>query len=153
MNRYIQEARAFALQGRVLEFAVAFIVGSAFVSIVRSTIDDLIAPIVSMVFGESSMSAMDFEINDSVFSYGDWIESIAIFAAIIGAAVLFIVGPGKKLRSEAASSGSPDPDMRICAECISAIPAAATRCRYCTAQSSASGGPSAAQSSPPSSEG
>jgi len=153
MNRYIQEAKAFALQGHVLEFAVAFIVGSAFVSIVRSTIDDIIAPIVSMIFGETSMSAMDFDINDSIFYYGDWIESIAIFAAIIGAAVLFIVGPGKKLRSEAASSGSPDPDMRICPECLSAIPAAAGRCRYCTAQSSASAAPSSAPPAPPAPEG
>lgn len=152
MNRYVQEAKAFALQGRVLEFAVAFIVATAFVSIIRSTIDDIIAPIVSMIFGERSMFDMDFKINDSVFFYGDWIESIAIFVAIIGAAVLFIVGPGKKLRSEAVSSGSPDPEMRICPECLSAIPAAARRCRYCTAQSSASAAPSAEPSTPPASE-
>lgn len=137
MNRYIQEAKAFALQGNLLEIAVAFIIATAFVSIVRATIDDIIAPIISMIFSERSMSAMDFDINDSVFFYGDWIESIIIFAAIVGAAVFFIVGPAKRLRSEAAGSGSPDPDMRICPECLSAIPSAAKRCRYCTAQSTA----------------
>lgn len=145
MNRYIQEAKAFALQGQILEFAVAFIIATAFVSLVRATIDDIIAPIISMIFGERSMTAMDFDINDSIFFYGDWIEAIIIFAAIIGATVLFIVGPGKKLRSDAASGGSPDPDMRICPECISAIPAAARRCRYCTAQSAPAGGAPAAE--------
>jgi large conductance mechanosensitive channel len=153
MNRYIQEAKAFALQGRLLEIAVAFIVATAFISIVRSTIDDIIAPIVSMIFGERSMFDMDFKINDSVFFYGDWIEEIAIFAAIIAGTVLFFVGPGKKLRTEAAGSGSPDPDMRICPECLSAIPAAARRCRYCTAQSSASAAPSTTPPNPPASEG
>lgn len=154
MNRYIQEAKAFALQGRLLEIAVAFIVATAFVSIVSATIDDIIAPIVSMIFSESSMRSMDFDINDSVFEYGAWIESIAIFAAIIGAAVFFIVGPGKKLRSEAASSGSPDPDMRICPDCLSAIPAGARRCRYCTAESTpaAASSPPAATDSPPTAE-
>lgn len=135
MNRYIQEAKAFALQGLVLEVTVAFIVASAFLAIVRATIDDIFAPIISMIFGEFSLSSMDFDINDSVFFYGDWIESIIIFAAIIAATLFFIVAPIKKLRNEAAGSGSPDPDLRICPECLSAIPAAAKRCRYCTAQS------------------
>lgn len=135
MNRYIQEAKAFALQGLVLEVTVAFIVASAFLSIVRATLSDIITPIISMIFGKFSMSSMDFDINDSNFFYGDWLESIIIFAAIVGATLFFIVGPVKKLRSEAASGGSPDPDMRICPECLSAIPAAARRCAYCTAQS------------------
>jgi len=137
MNRYIQEAKGFALQGIVLEVTVAFIVASAFLAIIRATIDDIFAPIISMIFGEFSLSSMDFDINDSVFFYGDWIESIIIFAAILAATALFIVGPAKRLRSEAASGGSPDPDMRLCPECLSAIPTAARRCRYCTAQSTA----------------
>lgn len=133
MNRYVQEAKAFFLQGYVLEFTVAVIIGTAFIAIVRSTIDDIIAPIISMIFGERSMTAMDFEINDSIFFYGNWIENIAIFVAIVAAVVLLIIGPAKKLRSQAASEGSPDPDMRICPECLSAVPAAARRCAYCTA--------------------
>ena len=144
MNRYIQEAKAFALRGNVLEFTVAVIFGFAFIQIVRGTIDDIIAPIISMIFGERSMTAIDFDINDSVFFYGDWIEQVIIFAAIVGATVLFIIGPAKKLRSAAQSEGSPDPDTRLCPECLSAIPAAARRCAYCTATSS----PSTAPSSP-----
>lgn len=149
MTRYIQEAKAFALRGNVLEFTVAVIFGFAFVQIVRWTIDDMLAPIISMIFSERSMSAMDFDINDSIFSYGDWIEEMIIFAAIVGATVLFIIGPVKKLRSAAQSEGSPDPDTRLCPECLSAIPAAATRCAYCTATSS----PPTAPSSPPTSSG
>lgn len=141
MNRYVQEAKAFALQGHVLEFTVAVIIGLAFVNIVGATIDDIIAPIISMIFGEPSMRAMDFDINDSVYEYGAWIESLGIFAAIVAAVVLFIVGPAKRLRSQAAGEGSPDPDMRICPECLSAIPAAARRCAYCTATSAPAGSP------------
>ena len=149
MNRYIQEAKAFALKGNVLEFTVAVIIGLAFVDIGRWTIDDLVAPIISMIFSERSMTAMDFDINDSVFFYGDWIEEVIIFAAIAGATVLLIIGPAKRLRSAAQSEGSPDPDTRLCPECLSAIPAAARRCAYCTATSS----PSTAASSPSASSG
>ncbi|MCH8815876.1 MAG: chemotaxis protein CheW, partial [Chloroflexi bacterium] len=68
---------------------------------------------------------------------------------IAGATVLLIIGPAKRLRSAAQSEGSPDPDTRLCPECLSAIPAAARRCAYCTATSS----PSTAASSPSASSG
>lgn len=146
MDKYIGEAKAFALRGYFIEFVVALIVASTITGLVFSFIDDLFAPIISMIFGEFSLSSMDFDINDSVFSYGSFIEELIYVAAIAAVLLVFIIGPLNKLISESRTEPPAAPDTRVCPECLSGIPAAARRCRYCTAESA----PSAAQSAPPS---
>lgn len=155
MDKYISEAKAFALRGHFIEFTVAVIVAFTIIDLVFSAIDDLIAPIISMIFGEPSMSSVDFEINDSVFEIGLFIEELIYVAAIAAVVMLFLIGPFKQLMSDARTDPAAAPDTRICPECLSAIPAEARRCRYCTAQSSpaaAPSAPSAPPSSPPASE-
>jgi large conductance mechanosensitive channel len=135
MNKYVSEAKAFALRGHVVELTVAVVIGFAIQSIVFAFIDDIFAPIISMIFGEFSLSSMDFDINDSVFFYGDFIEAIIVFAAIVAAVVLFVIGPYNKLMAQVRTDPAAAPDTRVCPDCLSAIPAAAKRCRYCTAES------------------
>jgi large conductance mechanosensitive channel len=153
MDKYIGEARAFILRGHFIEFTVAVIVAFLLTDLVFAAVDDLIAPIISMIFGETSLSSMDFDINDSVFDYGHFIEILIYVAAAAAAVMLFLIGPFKQLMSQAQTDPAVAPDTRICPECLSAIPAAARRCRHCTAQSSPSSAPSAAPPTPPASEG
>lgn len=47
----LNEFRAFIARGNVLDLAVAVIIGAAFAKIVSSLTDDLIMPLVGLVFG------------------------------------------------------------------------------------------------------
>ena len=52
----VQEFKAFALKGNVLDLAVGVIIGGAFGKIVDSVVKDLIMPVIGMVGGSPDFS-------------------------------------------------------------------------------------------------
>lgn len=52
----LSEFKKFIAKGNVMELAVAVIIGGAFATIVSSMTDDLIMPIVGMIFGDVDFS-------------------------------------------------------------------------------------------------
>lgn len=47
----MQEFKAFAVKGNVVDLAVAVIIGGAFGKIVTSLVEDIVMPVVSLIFG------------------------------------------------------------------------------------------------------
>jgi large conductance mechanosensitive channel len=54
----MEEFKAFALKGNVMDLAVGVIIGAAFGKIVDSMVNDLIMPVVSLVTGGLDFSSM-----------------------------------------------------------------------------------------------
>jgi large conductance mechanosensitive channel len=54
----MQEFKAFAVKGNVIDLAVGVIIGGAFGKIVDSLVSDLIMPLVGLVFGKLDFSNM-----------------------------------------------------------------------------------------------
>ena len=52
----MQEFKEFAMKGNVMDLAVGVIIGAAFGKIVDSVVNDLIMPIVGLVFGKLDFS-------------------------------------------------------------------------------------------------
>lgn len=48
---FIEEFKAFALKGSVLDLAIGIVIGAAFNKIVESLVADVIMPIIAMIFG------------------------------------------------------------------------------------------------------
>jgi len=57
MKNFIEEFKAFAMKGNVLDLAVAVVIGAAFGKIVTSVVEDLITPIIGMLMGSIDFSA------------------------------------------------------------------------------------------------
>ena len=53
---FMKEFREFAVKGNVVDLAVGVIIGAAFGKIVDSVVNDLIMPLVSLVFGKLDFS-------------------------------------------------------------------------------------------------
>lgn len=53
---FAQEFKNFAMKGNVVDLAVGVIIGGAFGKIVGSMVDDIIMPVVSLVFGKLDFS-------------------------------------------------------------------------------------------------
>jgi len=53
----LKEFRAFIAKGNVLDLAVAVIIGAAFAKIVTSLTDDIIMPLIGMIFGGLDFSS------------------------------------------------------------------------------------------------
>ncbi|QWB99395.1 large conductance mechanosensitive channel protein MscL [Mycoplasmatota bacterium] len=50
MKNFFKEFRSFIAKGNVLDLAVAFIVGAAFNTMVKSLVNDILMPVISLMF-------------------------------------------------------------------------------------------------------
>lgn len=89
MKNIVNEFKAFALKGNVIDLAVAVVVGAAFNKIVSSLVDNIITPIVGVLMGGMDFSELAFVVGEAEVTYGAFIQSIIDF--LIVAVVLFFV--------------------------------------------------------------
>ena len=86
MKKFIEEFKAFALRGNVMDMAIGVIIGGAFTSIVTSLTENLINPILGL-FGGTDLSGFVLNLGGAELRYGAFITSIINF--LIMAFVLF----------------------------------------------------------------
>ena len=79
MKKFIEEFRAFALRGNVMDMAVGVIIGGAFSTITTSLINDVIMPLLGIFTGSISFSALALTINGAVIAYGNFIQAVLNF--------------------------------------------------------------------------
>ena len=123
--------RRFLLRGNLVDLAVAVVVGVAFNQVVQALIKDLITPVIGVLGGKPNFSGLRFTIDGNHFRYGDFIN-VALSFLIIAAVVYYIVVVPAN-RVTALAERKAEATERPCPECLSNIPAAATRCKFCTA--------------------
>lgn len=126
--------KQFILRGNVVDLAVAVVIGVAFGAVITALVKDLLTPLIAAIFGRPDFSAFSFTVNHSVFLYGDFINAVIAFVLIAAAVYFAVVVPmnawaDHRRREEA----SVTPIVQRCPECLSEIPAGATRYAFCTA--------------------
>jgi len=127
--------RKFLLRGNLVELAVAFVVGAAFAELVKSLVADFITPLLGVIGGSGAFGGRSFTIRKSVFNYGGFVNAVIAFVIMAAVLYYFVVLPFGKLLDRFKKEPEPDAPTRACPECLSSIPAAATRCSFCTAVS------------------
>ncbi|HEY8465824.1 MAG TPA: MscL family protein [Solirubrobacterales bacterium] len=123
----IKGFKDFITGGNLLETAVALVMALAVVDLVNSLIANIITPIIGAILGEPDFSSLSFTINDSVFTYGSFINALITFVSIGAAVYFFIVVPYNRYKRMRGIS----PETKTCPECLSDIPAGASRCAHC----------------------
>ncbi len=133
MKDQIRDFKKFILRGNVVDLAVAVVIGAAFGSIVNSMVKDLITPLLGAIGGQPDFSSLKFTINGSDFMYGNFINAALAFIIIATVIFFFVVQPLNKLLAHSKPSEEVDkPSERACPACLSPIPSAARRCKFCT---------------------
>ena len=111
----LREFRDFLLRGNIVELAVAFVIGVAFGALVASFVDNLLMPIIAMIFGEPDFRELTFTINDAEFRYGSFLTDLIAFVAVAAAVFFFVVKPVNALVNRVhspAEEGMPDEERR-----------------------------------------
>ena len=85
----LKEFRDFALRGNVIDVAVAFVIGAAFVAIVNSLVNDIIMPLVGVILGGLDFTGLAITVGNANITYGNFIQAIINF--VIVAFVLFLL--------------------------------------------------------------
>jgi len=129
---WLHEFKEFALEGNVLELAIAFILGLYFKQVVDALVNGVILNAIGAIFGQPSFNDLTFTLGDGVIQYGALINAIITF--VIVAASLFLIVKSFDTAKELQKRGKPGepPEKRDCPRCFTEIPARATRCPACT---------------------
>ncbi|RHT78507.1 large conductance mechanosensitive channel protein MscL [Butyricicoccus sp. AM28-25] len=130
MKKFIEEFKAFALRGNVMDMAIGVIIGGAFTSIVTSLTDNLINPILGL-FGGTDLSGFVLNLGGVELRYGAFITSIINF--LIMAFVLFcLLKAVNKLTALGKKPEAPaEPTTKTCPFCCNEIPIKAVKCAHC----------------------
>jgi large conductance mechanosensitive channel len=145
---FMSEFKTFIMRGNVIDLAVGVIIGAAFQAIIKSLVDDLVMPVISIftkgvdftnmfvVIGEGEYDTLAAaqEAGAAVFAYGNFINAVLNF--LIMAFVIFVlVRSINKLREKAAKKEEvveAAPTTKTCPFCKSEIAIEATKCAHCT---------------------
>ena len=104
----VQEFRDFIAKGNMIDIAVGFIMGAAFIALIGALVDDILMPIVAIPFGEPSFGAIIWTINDSQILIGSFITAIVAFLLVAAAVFLFIVKPYNAYRDRTGTGEEED---------------------------------------------
>jgi large conductance mechanosensitive channel len=145
----LKDFKAFILRGNVVDLAVAVVIGGAFGAIVKSLVDDVIMPPISLLTGRFDFSTRFLLLKDGVkapppyatpaaakdagavtLNYGMFVNNIIAFL-IIAAVIFLIVRALNKLYAKPAPVTD---SSRPCPFCTLSIAKEATRCPHCTSQ-------------------
>jgi large conductance mechanosensitive channel len=141
----LQEFRAFAMRGNVMDMAVGVIIGGAFGKIVSSLVGDILMPPVGKLLGNLDFSSLFINLSGqdypsvkaakdagaATINYGLFVNTVIDFVII--AFVLFLVI--RQFNRLTAKPAAPAPvTTKDCPHCLSTIPLKATRCAHCTAE-------------------
>ena len=110
MKKFMEEFKAFAIRGNVIDLAVGVIIGGAFGKIVASLVNDILMPIVSLLFGGAKFTELKATIGGAEVMYGNFIQNV--FDFVIIALVIFIMIKNinkMKKKEEAAPAAPPAP--------------------------------------------
>ena len=66
MKKFMEEFKAFAMRGNVLDMAIGVVIGGAFGKITTSLVNDIIMPLVSILTGGVDFSAWKWVLKEAV---------------------------------------------------------------------------------------
>ena len=139
----LNEFKQFAMRGNVVDLAVGVIIGAAFGKITASLVSDILMPPLGLLLGKVDFTELFVVLNGAsyatlaearkagapVIAYGSFINTVIEFL-FVAFAVFIMVRQVNRLRDM--TTPPPAATEKTCSRCLSAIPIAATKCKYCT---------------------
>jgi len=120
MKKFLQEFKAFAMRGNVVDMAVGVIIGAAFGKIVSSLVNDILMPPLGWLLGGTDFTklSLTFPLREGMdpvtWNYGNFIQVVIDFIIVAFCIFMLIKGINKlaslhKKEEEAAPAAAPEP--------------------------------------------
>ena len=124
--------KKFLLQGNLVQLAVAVVVGAVFADLITAFTEGFITPLLGIFGGVPTFGDLYFEVNDSRFMYGAFVDALVSFLLTAAVLYFFVVLPVSKLLEKIVKAE--EATTRKCPHCISEIDKQAVRCAHCTSE-------------------
>ncbi len=124
----LQEFKAFAMRGNVMDMAVGIVIGGAFGKIVSSLVSDVIMPPIGLITGGIDFSALKWvikpadasnpahKIAEVSINYGSFINTIITFVIIAFAIFMLIKAMNRMQKKQEEAPAAPPADVALLAE-------------------------------------
>lgn len=151
MKKFFSEFKEFISRGSVMDLAVGVVIGAAFQGIIKSLVDDVIMPFISLITGGIDFSSWFIVLGENpdglktvtelkeagiaTFSYGNFISAV-IYFLILAFVVFLLVKVIAKVKDFAPKKeeAPAEPTTKKCPFCCTEIDIKATRCPHCTSE-------------------
>ena len=144
MKKFLEEFKAFAMRGNVVDMAIGVVIGGAFGSITTSLVNDIFMPLLGVITGGINFGGLFYALDGQTYAsieaakeagvgtlnYGAFIQYVINFILI--AFCMFIVVRLMTKLKKPAPAPAPAKPKRLCPYCRSEIADDATRCPHCT---------------------
>lgn len=120
----MKDFKKFVMRGNVMDLAVAVIIGGAFGKIISSLVNDVLMPVIGILFGKVDFKTLKYVIEkahgdtpESAIYYGMFIQNIVDFVIIAFVIFLMIKFIEKqKAKPAPAAPAEPLPDIKLLTE-------------------------------------
>lgn len=115
----LQEFKAFAMRGNVVDLAVGVIIGAAFGKIVSSLVEDVIMPPIGYVLGGIDFSGLMISLGssgDAAIKYGVFINAVVNFLIIAFVIFMVVKQMNRFKKQEAAAPAAPSEEIILLRE-------------------------------------
>jgi large conductance mechanosensitive channel len=124
--------KKFLLQGNLVQLAVAVVIGAVFANLITAFTEGFITPLIGIFGGVPTFSDLYFEINESRFLYGAFVDAAISFLLTAAILYFFVVLPISKALERFAKVE--EAVTRACPFCLTDIDRKASRCAHCTSE-------------------
>ena len=145
MKKFMEEFKAFAMRGNVVDMAIGVIIGGAFGKITTSLVNDIFMPLLGLVTGGVNFGGMFYALDGQKYAsveaaaeagvgtinYGAFVQYIIDFV-LVAFCMFIVIKAMNKMKKPAPEAPKEEP--RLCPFCKSEIDKEATRCPHCTSQ-------------------
>ena len=140
----LDDFKKFAMRGNVVDMAVGIVIGAAFGKIVSSFVKDVLMPPIGKLMGGVDFGSLFINLSDGSYAtlaaaqeagaatinYGMFINTVLDFL-IVAFAIFMVVKAMANMKKEEPAEA---PTTKACPQCLSDIPIAAKRCKFCASQ-------------------
>ncbi|MCX8074901.1 MAG: large conductance mechanosensitive channel protein MscL [Clostridia bacterium] len=146
-KKTINDYKAFAIKGNIMDMAIGVVIGSAFTNIVNTLVSSVITPFLSVLTNRVDLSTLfisltggSFESMDAakkagaiIVNYGALLNSIINFF-LVSFSLFIVFSYMNKLKKQntKVEEEVAEETTKECQYCFSKIPIQATRCAFCT---------------------
>ena len=130
----ISEFRGFLTKTNALALAIGVIIGAAVGNVVTALVADLLMPVISVLLPSGDWRTAKLVLRTTTDAAGKVTESAILYGHFAGTSIDFLIIAFVVflIVRMVLKPAEPVP-MKTCPECLESIPAAARRCRACTA--------------------
>ena len=128
MKKFMEEFKACAMRGNVVDLAVGVVIGGAFGKITTSVVNDIIMPVISILTGGINFTSWKLVLTQAVveagevvtpeiaINFGNLISTVLDFIIIAFAVFCMVKAVNKVYKKPAPAPKKPDPQIVLLTE-------------------------------------